>query len=280
MITVSVTSDSSLPELNMARRIIIEMIESRANDKLDAAQITLDKICETFNVPKPEPTFNATELAEAEQLGKPVCSTVGAEVWQTAHADTTVNTSIPTPQSVFGQPAQTVENAVNPVAQTTDDLAVDAEGLVWDSRIHSSSRELNKDGTWRKRRGVDSELVKQVEAELRGAPIGTITEVTDNTVTFNLNRDINDSETTVAAIPTELGMQVLPVEVSAPQTVNTTPMTFPELLDAVTKAMVAGQLTQARINEALNSIGVQALPHLIARADLIPVFREALGGVV
>lgn len=277
MITISVTSDSSLPELHMARRIIIEMIENRANDKLDAAQITVDKICETFNVPKPEPTFNAAELAEAEQLGKPVCSTVDAAASQTAHVDTTVNTSIPTPQSVFGQPAQTVENAVNPVAQTTDDLAVDAEGLVWDSRIHSSSRELNKDGTWRKRRGVNSDLVAMVEAELRG--------LTGTLVDSNLQAipaEPLKSSDLVNPIPAPKAPVDHSHEGETPVFTATIPteMTFPQLLDAVTKAMVAGQLNQARITEALQSIGVAALPHLIARTDLIPAFRNALGGVV
>lgn len=45
---------------------------------------------------------------------------------------------------------------------------VDAAGLPWDARIHSESKATVADGTWRKRRGVDPELVKQVEAELRG----------------------------------------------------------------------------------------------------------------
>lgn len=47
----------------------------------------------------------------------------------------------------------------------------DASGLPWDGRIHSESRALVSDGTWRKRRGVDAEVVKQVEAELRGATV-------------------------------------------------------------------------------------------------------------
>lgn len=46
--------------------------------------------------------------------------------------------------------------------------AVDSTGLPWDARIHSESKATVADGSWRKRRGVDPELVKQVEAELRG----------------------------------------------------------------------------------------------------------------
>lgn len=277
MITLTVTSDSSLPELHVAERTVADLIKlaigrdmeydtlkanlSNARNDLHSAIIEAveDLYVNGTSDRQPVGIFNKTELAEAEELGKPLCSTADAEASQTAHADTTVNTSIPTPQSVFGQPAQTVENAANPVAPATDSPVKDANGMVWDERIHSSSREMNKDGTWRKRRGVSDELVKQVEAELRNAPLGFITSVSNDTVTV--------------AIPTELGMQEIPAPTSGS-------MTFSELLDAVTKAMVAGQVTQAKINEALQSIGVAALPHLIVRADLIPAFREALGGVV
>lgn len=55
---------------------------------------------------------------------------------------------------------------VTPVAEST---GVDSRGLPWDARIHSSNKEKGKDGTWRRRRAVDPELEKQVEAELYAA---------------------------------------------------------------------------------------------------------------
>lgn len=42
----------------------------------------------------------------------------------------------------------------------------DSAGVPWDARIHSDSRARNSDGTWRKRRGVDSALVEAVTKEL------------------------------------------------------------------------------------------------------------------
>lgn len=56
--------------------------------------------------------------------------------------------------------------------------AVDKAGFPWDERIHSSNRAMNKDGTWRGRRNVPPETVRQVEAELTArvsgaAPIAT-----------------------------------------------------------------------------------------------------------
>ncbi len=48
--------------------------------------------------------------------------------------------------------------------------ATDSSGMPWDDRIHASTKGTNEDGTWRKKRKVDSALVAAVEAELRGQP--------------------------------------------------------------------------------------------------------------
>jgi hypothetical protein len=318
MITVTVTSDSSVPELHMARRAIIEMIELRSDVALGVANvdkrwkpsveefkvppksefITAEMIkayaittnCSTVKAehdlnnggsvhiqdndyvtaitpdgvshvsrPSQNEIFNATELAETETLGKPVCSTVDASQSMTAHADTQVNTSLPEPTSVFGQPAQTTVNVASLAVPLSELHAHDADGIKWDKRIHSSSKELNKDGTWRKRRGVDDALVAQVEAELRRAPLP--------------EAELNQPKFV------ELPSTLQPVtHVDVTPTVGT--MTFTELLDGVTKAMVAGQLSQATIAEALKSVGLEALPHLLGNPTSIPAFREALGGVV
>jgi len=218
MITVTVTSDSSVPELRVAERTLADLIKLAIGKDME-----LDSLKENLNNARTElkqaistaadtilPTLNATELAEAEQLGKPACSTV--------------------------------------------------DGIKWDKRIHSSSKELNKDGTWRKRRGVADELVRSVEAEFRGgySPIPSVVVSVD------------------APAP-----PVNPVPLVVDATGKLVPeMTFTELLDGVTKAMVAGTLSQATIAAALDSVGLTALPHLLGNTALIPAFREALGGVV
>jgi hypothetical protein len=57
-------------------------------------------------------------------------------------------------------PANTPE--VSNVVSTTD-----ANGLPWDERIHSGSRAINADGTWRYRKNVPAETKQAVEEELR-----------------------------------------------------------------------------------------------------------------
>ena len=50
--------------------------------------------------------------------------------------------------------------------QANDDgELIDARGIVWDERIHSSSKGCNDDGTWRRRRGVDPALIARYEAD-------------------------------------------------------------------------------------------------------------------
>lgn len=45
---------------------------------------------------------------------------------------------------------------------------VDSKGMPWDARIHSASREIKKDGSWRYRRGAEDNQIQAVEQELIG----------------------------------------------------------------------------------------------------------------
>ena len=63
-------------------------------------------------------------------------------------------------------------NQAPPVEQTQPPVnqmrPVDADGVVWDGRIHASTKTKTQDGRWKKKRGVDANLVAQVMAELQG----------------------------------------------------------------------------------------------------------------
>ncbi len=57
-----------------------------------------------------------------------------------------------------------------PIAPVAPSHAIgerDSNGIPWDERIHASSQTKNKDGTWRTRRGVEPDAVKQIETSLR-----------------------------------------------------------------------------------------------------------------
>ena len=70
-----------------------------------------------------------------------------------------------------------VAPAVNALAEhiaanppTTSHTETDSRGFPWDERIHASSKALNKDGSWRTKRGVDEKFLGDVEFELRSRP--------------------------------------------------------------------------------------------------------------
>lgn len=44
--------------------------------------------------------------------------------------------------------------------------AFDSRGLPWDARVHSASKALKGDGSWRVRRGIDDDTLRAVEATL------------------------------------------------------------------------------------------------------------------
>lgn len=68
------------------------------------------------------------------------------------------------PPSIPSVPAYLPPATPVPAAQSLSG-EVDADGVQWDARIHSSSKAKNKDGTWRTRRGVDDSVLNAVKAE-------------------------------------------------------------------------------------------------------------------
>lgn len=63
---------------------------------------------------------------------------------------------------------------VPPIPITPAPATTDAKGLPWDERIHSSSRAVNADGTWRYRKNVPDETKLAVEHELRSFTVETV----------------------------------------------------------------------------------------------------------
>lgn len=77
------------------------------------------------------------------------------------------------PQVTTGAPGASNLEETEPDADASDACdtsKLDSEGIAWDERIHSETKNQNKDGTWRLRRGVDKALVDQVIAEQRATP--------------------------------------------------------------------------------------------------------------
>lgn len=60
-----------------------------------------------------------------------------------------------------------IKSSINEEVSVSD-TTVDADGLQWDARIHSSNHKMNSDGRWQRRRGVSDVEFNNVKNELLG----------------------------------------------------------------------------------------------------------------
>jgi hypothetical protein len=183
-----------------------------------------------------------------------------------------------------------VEPMAVPAPPTSPSL--DADGLPWDGRIHSSSKALLADGRWRQRRNTDPAVVAAVTAELRA--------VMSSARSGALAVDAAHTERFASIVPpppaepTELFARPEPALVvthAVPPPVDPSPfgtsteagffkphavdnaMSFPEFMKAITAARIAPGV----VLEACKAVGMPSIPALNQRPDLIPQVAAALG---
>lgn len=63
-----------------------------------------------------------------------------------------------------------VNQAVAEAVAAQPEVAVDADGVPWDERIHSGNKGLTAKGIWQKRRNLAAGYYEQITAELKGEP--------------------------------------------------------------------------------------------------------------
>lgn len=198
----------------------------------------------------PSPSLFAEQPAEAPKQEAAETATTAAATDSAQPAETTANaaTTVETPE-----PAQ------NATAPAGVDLApsVNTGTLIpWDARIHAGSKAklAKKPHGWKMKRGVSDELVDQVEAELIAAMKAS---------------PANPVESTPAP-PASEPTPAAPAQPAAPTGAVTT---FPALMSAIT----SNKIDQATVTAAVNKAGLQSLPLLAARPDLIPTVAAELG---
>lgn len=109
-------------------------------------------------------TILANQILILNHLGITPAASEQALTGQQTATNTTAGVATGSAPANVSLPGNTPTNI------TTSTTDVDAAGLPWDERIHSSSKEkLVKDNTWKLKRGVDKNLVAQIEAEYRAA---------------------------------------------------------------------------------------------------------------
>lgn len=144
-----------------------------------------------------------------------------------------------------------------------DTSKLDSDGIAWDERIHSETKNQNKDGTWRLRRNVDKALVDQVIAEQRGAAT---------------------ADDTPPPPPAEDAAPELPPETPATATADDTPPPAPVSEDVkpadVIKFISANKLDQATVNAMVEPFGLTKAAELFAKPQLAGDVMAALQTLV
>lgn len=143
-------------------------------------------------------------------------------------------------------------------------VELDAKGLPWDARIHSSGKTLIKDGTWRYKGGVPPERIAAVEAELRGGPAPLALPPVAPIAT--------------AQAPAAPAGASLPITSASPvPAVADVPQTFEQIMPRITAAVTAGKLQPGAIQAACSALGLASIVQLQTSPAFVPQVWALLG---
>lgn len=205
------------------------------------------------------PAPPATEVNDEPDAASVFGEGPGPEVFATPETATTATGTDSAQPAETTATAETPEPAQNATAPAGVDLApsVNTGTLIpWDARIHAGSKAklAKKPHGWKMKRGVSDELVDQVEAELIAAMKASPANPVEST-------------------PAPPASEPTPAAPAQPATHTGAVTTFPALMSAIT----SNKIDQATVTAAVNKAGLQSLPLLAARPDLIPTVAAELG---
>lgn len=153
---------------------------------------------------------------------------------------------------------------------------IDAEGLTWDNRIHSTPATVNaSDGKWRAKRGLNnSPMVEVVKAEIRKVlalpgPNGAAPAPAPAPAMALVPPP--PAPPPVPMIPPPPAGPPMPVAAVAS-------MSFPQFMMALAPILASGKLNGQILQEVLNKNGFPNLPSLSTREDLVPGIYAELQG--
>jgi hypothetical protein len=197
----------------------------------------------------------------------------------------TVDPTLPASSTVAPVPGATVPAApvaptvVAPVADSHSqtpvtpvaDTAFDKNGMAWDVKVHSESKALNADGTWRFRRNLDAAIKAAYLASITGAaPLAPAAPPAPAP---------EAPPAPIAPVAPQPPTAPLPVSNGVPLGVSNTQhppavqaLGFRDFMSAVNKALAAGRLTQDQLTtacKAANLDGISALASEPGRISLV-----------
>ena len=121
---------------------------------------------------------------------------------------------------------------------------LDSRDMPWDARIHAGTKTKISDGSWKKKKGVDKDVVEQVEAELINL--------------MSIPSATTEPEPVVIPPPAAAEPEPEPV-VIAPPVAEADGMSFAKFLKACADKMTAGETSMERVLEVVNAKGIANL---------------------
>lgn len=241
------------------------IIENHAVDDLNHA---VDQLVDT-----------AADLVQASQSTMTELRNAPATM-QTTGLNERLPESVNTLNDMSDDDALAILTGENTQPQSNITGEIDSEGLPWDARIHSEKKSKIANGTWRLKRGIDPAQVELVKSELKAVaaipapPANPFAEVFGGA-----NVPLPPSLTGASAETT--GYTSCPASTQDTTATSASPsdepITFQELMTAITGAIRAGTLTRVDVQTAIAETGLPALPLLSSRVDLIPGVVAKLG---
>lgn len=167
---------------------------------------------------------------------------------------TSVQLQAPPPPPSVVPPAAVPAPPGPPVA-----AEMDSRGYPWDGRIHASNRAKKIDGSWKNKRGVDANLVVACEAQNKpgNAPsTATVPAAVASVPAVSASTPLVPPPP--PAVPPVPAVPSVVTSSAAPSTgLATTPIDFRGLMQKIQQAQAAKKLTDAQVNAALLTVGLQ-----------------------
>lgn len=156
--------------------------------------------------------------------------------------------------------APTAPASTTPAADTpSSEIVTDKAGLPWDERIHSSSKNMNADGTWRYLRGGDVDLRAAVEAELRAKLANTETPPPPPPVADNAGDVPPPPPPPAPAAAADAPPPPPPPVVETQADAAPAGVTAAVVFKRINELKAAKRIDQDGINAALTSVDVESL---------------------
>ena len=178
-------------------------------------------------------------------------------------------------------------------------VELDKNGLPWDERIHAGTKTKLVSGEWKAKRGVESALVAQVEAELRArmAAGNVASPVAPTVPTPPLASPVGASSPTITASPAVApgidpaavfgGGPAVPAVPLAPvvgaantipaaPSIAADPTTFEQLMPRITAAVTAGIMPPTAVGAACADHGVASVVTLQQSPQFVPLVWATL----